>query len=138
MSLVSRSAEYHKFQYCTLSLVRNDDNDQFYFCRMQLLYELCLEPLTSVPIMDLLSTKKYQFFSEVHPHFLFQVLFWCHLLPMSYSDALWSHLYLYFSTWRQLELLHCLKGLTIRLFVSVLCIRFAKTSLNFVTMICCT
>ncbi|KAG0486360.1 hypothetical protein HPP92_008455 [Vanilla planifolia] len=28
----------------------------------QLLYELCLDPCTSVPIMDLLSTNKYQFF----------------------------------------------------------------------------
>ncbi|KAL6888297.1 hypothetical protein ACP4OV_009323 [Aristida adscensionis] len=30
----------------------------------QLLYELCLDPLTCGPIMDLLSTKKYQFFSK--------------------------------------------------------------------------
>ncbi|KAG0532241.1 hypothetical protein BDA96_04G092100 [Sorghum bicolor] len=30
----------------------------------QLLYELCLDPLTCWPVMDLLSTKKYQFFSK--------------------------------------------------------------------------
>ncbi|KAL6604475.1 hypothetical protein ACP70R_042902 [Stipagrostis hirtigluma subsp. patula] len=30
----------------------------------QLLYELCLDPLTCGPVMDLLSTKKYQFFSK--------------------------------------------------------------------------
>lgn len=32
---------------------------------IQLLYELCLDPLTCGPVMDLLSTKKYQFFSKV-------------------------------------------------------------------------
>ncbi|PKA64573.1 hypothetical protein AXF42_Ash007319 [Apostasia shenzhenica] len=30
----------------------------------QLLYELCLDPLTADPTMDLLSTRKYQFFSK--------------------------------------------------------------------------
>ncbi|KAG6391135.1 hypothetical protein SASPL_148886 [Salvia splendens] len=29
---------------------------------LQLLYELCVDPLTSAPLMDLLCTKKYQFF----------------------------------------------------------------------------
>lgn len=32
---------------------------------LQLLYELCMDPLTSSPIMDLLCTKKYQFFLKV-------------------------------------------------------------------------
>lgn len=42
-----------------------------HFCRlklsnfMQLLYELCVDPLTSAPTMDLLSTKKYQFYVKV-------------------------------------------------------------------------
>lgn len=32
---------------------------------MQLLYELCTDPLTGNPMMDLLSTKKYWFFVQV-------------------------------------------------------------------------
>lgn len=32
---------------------------------MQLLYELCTDPLTCNPMMDLLSTKKYRFFVQV-------------------------------------------------------------------------
>lgn len=35
----------------------------FFF--LQLLYELCLDPLTCGPTMDLLSNKKYQFFVKV-------------------------------------------------------------------------
>lgn len=34
-------------------------------CFVQLLYELCLDPLTGGPTMDLLSNKKYQFFVKV-------------------------------------------------------------------------
>lgn len=34
-------------------------------CFVQLLYELCLDPLTCGPTMDLLSNKKYQFFVKV-------------------------------------------------------------------------
>ncbi len=34
-------------------------------CLVQLLYELCLDPLTCAPTMDLLSNKKYQFFIKV-------------------------------------------------------------------------
>lgn len=34
-------------------------------CLVQLLYELCLDPVTCDPTMDLLSNKKYQFFIKV-------------------------------------------------------------------------
>jgi len=43
---------------------------------MQLLYELCVDPVTCVPTMDLLSNKKYQFFVKVNILFdLFDYLF---------------------------------------------------------------
>lgn len=48
------------------------------FCLMQLLYELCVDPLTRVPTMDLLSNKKYQFFVKVNRFWCIRALF---LLP---------------------------------------------------------
>lgn len=35
------------------------------FFPLQLLYELCVDPLTSGPTMDLLSNKRYHFFLKV-------------------------------------------------------------------------
>ena len=32
---------------------------------LQLIYKLCVDPLTCDPMMDLLSSKKYQFFVKV-------------------------------------------------------------------------
>ncbi|KAL0915304.1 hypothetical protein M5K25_015711 [Dendrobium thyrsiflorum] len=45
-------------------LLRPELNALLYEFGFQLLYELCLDPLTSGPIVDLLSIKKYQFFSK--------------------------------------------------------------------------
>ncbi|XP_073116730.1 nuclear pore complex protein NUP205 isoform X3 [Elaeis guineensis] len=45
-------------------LSKPDINALLHEFGFQLLYELCLDPLTSGPVMDLLSTKKYQFFSK--------------------------------------------------------------------------
>lgn len=45
-------------------LSKPDINALLHEFGFQLLYELCLDPLTSGPTMDLLSTKKYQFFSK--------------------------------------------------------------------------
>ncbi|CAD6247641.1 unnamed protein product [Miscanthus lutarioriparius] len=44
--------------------VIEDTKDDVGVLILQLLYELCLDPLTCGPVMDLLSTKKYQFFSK--------------------------------------------------------------------------
>ncbi|KAH7657158.1 nuclear pore complex protein Nup205 protein [Dioscorea alata] len=69
---VERTVLQPKVHYSCLKVIldnlerlsKPDINALLYEFSFQLLYELCLEPLTSVPIMDLLSTKKYQFFSE--------------------------------------------------------------------------
>ncbi|XP_026656857.2 nuclear pore complex protein NUP205 isoform X1 [Phoenix dactylifera] len=45
-------------------LSKPDINALLHEFGFQLLYELCLDPLSSGPVMDLLSTKKYQFFSK--------------------------------------------------------------------------
>ncbi|KAG2649322.1 hypothetical protein PVAP13_1NG109800 [Panicum virgatum] len=45
-------------------VTKPDINALLHEFSFQLLYELCLDPLTCVPVMDLLSTKKYQFFSK--------------------------------------------------------------------------
>lgn len=45
-------------------LLKPEINALIYEFGFQLLYELCLDPLTAGPTMDLLSTKKYQFFSK--------------------------------------------------------------------------
>ncbi|WOL09223.1 nuclear pore complex protein [Canna indica] len=45
-------------------LTKPDINGLLHEFGFQLLYELCLDPLTCDPTMDLLSTKKYQFFSK--------------------------------------------------------------------------
>ncbi|XP_035542991.1 nuclear pore complex protein NUP205 isoform X2 [Juglans regia] len=44
------------------TLVKPDVNALVHEFGFQLLYELCLDPLTCAPTMDLLSSKKYQFF----------------------------------------------------------------------------
>ncbi|THU61042.1 hypothetical protein C4D60_Mb07t19100 [Musa balbisiana] len=46
------------------NLLKPDINGLLHEFGFQLLYELCLDPLTGGPTMDLLSTKKYQFFSK--------------------------------------------------------------------------
>ncbi|KAK8962834.1 hypothetical protein KSP40_PGU009570 [Platanthera guangdongensis] len=45
-------------------LLKPEINALLYEFGFQLLYELCLDPFTAGPTMDLLSTKKYQFFSK--------------------------------------------------------------------------
>ncbi|KAJ0987901.1 hypothetical protein J5N97_006257 [Dioscorea zingiberensis] len=69
---IERTVLQPKIHYSCLKVIldnlerlsKPDINALLYEFSFQLLYELCLEPLTAVPIMDLLSTKKYQFFSE--------------------------------------------------------------------------
>lgn len=39
--------------------------DEMHYFSLQLLYDLCLDPLTTGPMMDLLGSKKYQFFVKV-------------------------------------------------------------------------
>ncbi|GJN19280.1 hypothetical protein PR202_gb06537 [Eleusine coracana subsp. coracana] len=46
------------------SQVIDNTKDDVGLLILQLLYELCLDPLTCGPVMDLLSTKKYLFFSK--------------------------------------------------------------------------
>ncbi|AQK69479.1 Nuclear pore complex protein NUP205 [Zea mays] len=61
-----------KSQYSCLKIIldnlekatKPDINSLLHEFSFQLLYELCLDPLTCGPVMDLLSTKKYQFFSK--------------------------------------------------------------------------
>ncbi|KAG8058444.1 hypothetical protein GUJ93_ZPchr0002g26266 [Zizania palustris] len=45
-------------------VTKTDINALLHEFSFQLLYELCLDPLTCGPVMDLLSTTKYQFFSK--------------------------------------------------------------------------
>ncbi|KAM0920997.1 hypothetical protein ACQ4PT_007209 [Festuca glaucescens] len=45
-------------------VAKPDINALLHEFSFQLLYELCLDPLTCGPVMDLLSTTKYQFFSK--------------------------------------------------------------------------
>ncbi|KAJ6832491.1 nuclear pore complex protein NUP205 isoform X2 [Iris pallida] len=45
-------------------LLKPEINSLLYEFAFQLFYELCLDPLTSGPTMDLLSTKKYHFFVQ--------------------------------------------------------------------------
>uniref|UniRef100_A0A2P2MHU4 Uncharacterized protein MANES_05G119700 n=1 Tax=Rhizophora mucronata TaxID=61149 RepID=A0A2P2MHU4_RHIMU len=67
---VERTILQPKFHYSCLKvileildkLMNPDINALLYEFGFQLLYELCLDPLTCGPTMDLLSNKKYQFF----------------------------------------------------------------------------
>lgn len=69
-SPVERTVLQPKFHYSCLKvileildkLVKPDVNALLHEFGFQLLYELCLDPLTSAPSMDLLSSRKYQFF----------------------------------------------------------------------------
>ncbi|KAM7263304.1 hypothetical protein ACFE04_000987 [Oxalis oulophora] len=67
---VERTVLQPKFHYSCLKVIleileklaKPDVNALLHEFGFQLLYELCLDPLTSGPTMDLLCTKKYQFF----------------------------------------------------------------------------
>lgn len=67
---VERTVLQPKFHYSCLKvileildkLVKEDVNALLHEFGFQLLYELCSDPLTCAPTMDLLSNKKYQFF----------------------------------------------------------------------------
>ncbi|XP_047969784.1 nuclear pore complex protein NUP205 isoform X2 [Salvia hispanica] len=67
---VERTLLQPKFQYSCLKVVLGildkllipGVNALLHEFGFQLLYELCVDPLTSAPLMDLLCTKKYQFF----------------------------------------------------------------------------
>ncbi|PON88994.1 Nucleoporin [Trema orientale] len=69
-SNIERTILQPKFHYSCLKvileilekLLKRDVNALLYEFGFQLLYELCLDPLTCGPTMDLLSSKKYQFF----------------------------------------------------------------------------
>ncbi|KAL6555058.1 hypothetical protein OROGR_006316 [Orobanche gracilis] len=69
-SPVERTYLQPKFHYSCLKvileildkLLKPDVNALLHEFGFQLLYELCVDPLTSAPTMDLLCTKKYQFF----------------------------------------------------------------------------
>lgn len=69
-SPVERTVLQPKFNFSCLKvileilekLLRPDVNALLHEFSFQLLYELCLDPLTCGPTMDLLSNKKYQFF----------------------------------------------------------------------------
>lgn len=56
---------------------------------LQLLYELCLDPLTGGPTMDLLSSKKYQFFVKVKVHSSFNM--WCSWIKLWSADISLSY-----------------------------------------------
>lgn len=68
---IERSILQPKFHYSCLKVIldfleklsKSEVNSLLHEFGFQLLYELCLDPLTSGPIMDLLGTKKYQFFA---------------------------------------------------------------------------
>ncbi|KAL3535856.1 hypothetical protein ACH5RR_004317 [Cinchona calisaya] len=67
---VERTVLQPKFHYSCLKVIldvmeklsKPDVNALLHEFGFHLLYELCVDPLTSGPIMDLLSTKKYRFF----------------------------------------------------------------------------
>ncbi|XP_048332084.1 nuclear pore complex protein NUP205 [Ziziphus jujuba] len=67
---IERTVLQPKFHYSCLKVIleilenlyKPDVNALLHEFGFQLLYELCLDPLTSGPTMDLLSNKKYQFF----------------------------------------------------------------------------
>lgn len=67
---IERTILQPKFHYSCLKVIldildklfKPDVNALLHEFGFQLLYELCLDPLTSGPTMDLLSNKKYQFF----------------------------------------------------------------------------
>lgn len=67
---VERTLLQPKFQYSCLKvildildkLLKPDINALIHEFGFQLLYELCVDPLTSAPTMDLMCTKKYHFF----------------------------------------------------------------------------
>ncbi|XP_022143113.1 nuclear pore complex protein NUP205 [Momordica charantia] len=67
---IERTVLQPKFHYSCLKVVLEildklsnpEVNALLYEFGFQLLYELCLDPLTSGPVMDLLSNKKYYFF----------------------------------------------------------------------------
>ncbi|XP_052198623.1 nuclear pore complex protein NUP205 isoform X2 [Diospyros lotus] len=67
---VERTLLQPKFHYSCLKVIldileklsKPDINALLHEFGFQLLYELCLDPLTSGPTMDLLSSRKYQFF----------------------------------------------------------------------------
>ncbi|XP_059635097.1 nuclear pore complex protein NUP205 [Cornus florida] len=69
-SHVERTLLQPKFHYSCLKVIldilekhlKSDVNALLHEFGFQLLYELCMDPLTCGPTMDLLSTKKYQFF----------------------------------------------------------------------------
>ncbi|PAN04610.1 hypothetical protein PAHAL_1G079100 [Panicum hallii] len=69
---IERTALKPKSHYSCLKVIldnlekvtKPDINALLHEFSFQLLYELCLDPLTCGPVMDLLSTKKYQFFSK--------------------------------------------------------------------------
>ncbi|XP_058074466.1 nuclear pore complex protein NUP205 [Magnolia sinica] len=68
---VERTVLQPKYHYSCLKVIldileklsKPDVNALLHEFSFQLLYELCLDPLTCVPTMDLLSARKYQFFS---------------------------------------------------------------------------
>lgn len=67
---IERTVLQPKFHYSCLKIIleilekvsKPDVNALLHEFGFQLLYELCLDPLTCSPTMDLLSTKKYQFY----------------------------------------------------------------------------
>ncbi|XP_072964597.1 nuclear pore complex protein NUP205 [Typha angustifolia] len=69
---IERTSLRPKFHYSCLKVIldnleklsKPDMNALLHEFSFQLLYELCLDPLTCGPTMDLLSTKKYQFFTK--------------------------------------------------------------------------
>ncbi|CAN0838668.1 Nuclear pore complex protein NUP205 [Linum grandiflorum] len=69
-SSVDRTVLQPKFHYCCLKVIleileeltKPDINSALHEFGFQLLYELCSDPITCGPTMDLLSNKKYQFF----------------------------------------------------------------------------
>ncbi|KAL9686240.1 hypothetical protein QQ045_023695 [Rhodiola kirilowii] len=69
---VERTVLQPKFHYSCLRVIldildklsKPDINALLHEFGFQLLYELCLDPLTAGPIMDLLCSKKYQFFCK--------------------------------------------------------------------------
>ncbi|KAH7572401.1 hypothetical protein JRO89_XS04G0250200 [Xanthoceras sorbifolium] len=69
---IERTNLQPKFHYSCLKIIleileklsKPDVNVLLHEFGFQLLYELCLDPLTCGPIMDLLSNRKYQFFAK--------------------------------------------------------------------------